>query len=131
MLAFVIEAATEQWVSVWFVPGAAVAIILSLCHVHLAFQIVAVLLLSAVGILLSKTVFAHVAPQGRRRGIDAAVGEKCIVTERIDNFAGCGQAQVSGQNWSARGVAEDDVFEEGEVLRVVAIEGVKLVCRRA
>lgn len=62
--------------------------------------------------------------------IDSIVGEKCIVTETIDNFAGCGQIKVRGQLWSARGFYEDDIFECGESLRIVAIEGVKAVCKK-
>ena len=62
--------------------------------------------------------------------IDSIVGEKCLVTEKIDNFAGCGQVRVKGQFWSARGFYDDDVFECGESLRIVAIEGVMVVCKK-
>ena len=62
--------------------------------------------------------------------IDAIVGKRCVVTEKIDNYAGCGQVKVKGQVWSARGVHEEDVFAEGERLNVVAIEGAKLICRK-
>lgn len=62
--------------------------------------------------------------------IDSIVGEKCIVTETIDNFAGCGQVRVKGQFWSARGFFDDDIFECGEYLRIVAIEGVRVVCKK-
>ena len=62
--------------------------------------------------------------------IESVIGEKCVVTERIDNFAGCGQVKVNGQGWSARGAYDDDCFEVGETLMVVAIEGVKLICKK-
>ena len=62
--------------------------------------------------------------------IESIVGERCTVTETIDNFAGCGQVRVKGQLWSARGFFEDDIFERGETLRIVAIEGVKAVCKK-
>ena len=68
------------------------------------------------------------AANDTKTNIDAIIGERCIVIEKIDNFAGCGQAKVKGQIWSARGAHEDDVFEQGDVLTVVAIEGVKLIC---
>ena len=50
--------------------------------------------------------------------------------EKVDNFAGCGQVKVKGQVWSARSVCEDDVFDVGDVLSVVAIEGVKVICKK-
>ena len=62
--------------------------------------------------------------------VDSIVGEKCVVTEKIDNFAGCGQIKVKGQLWSARGFFDDDVYECGETLRIVAIEGVMVVCKK-
>ena len=62
--------------------------------------------------------------------IDTIVGAKCVVTETIDNFAGCGQVRVKGQLWSARGFFDDDIFEKGESLRIVAIEGVRAVCKK-
>ena len=62
--------------------------------------------------------------------LDDIVGEKCKVIELVDNYAGCGLVKVKGTEWSARGVDDDDVFEEGESLIVVAIEGAKLVCMK-
>ena len=59
---------------------------------------------------------------------DNIVGKKCIVIEKIDSFAGCGQVRVNGQSWSARGTYDDDIFEIGDTLKIVAIEGVKLIC---
>ena len=62
--------------------------------------------------------------------LDEIVGEKCSVLETVDNYAGCGLVKVRGQQWSARGVNDDDIFEIGETLIIVAIEGVKLICRK-
>ena len=59
---------------------------------------------------------------------DNIVGKRCVVVERIDNFAGCGQVKVNGQGWSARSAYDEDCFDVGEVLSIVAVEGVRLVC---
>ena len=56
------------------------------------------------------------------------VGKRCVVIEAVDNSAGCGQVRVNGQSWSARCAREDDRFEVGDMLRIVAVEGVRLVC---
>ena len=66
----------------------------------------------------------------RKSKSDGIVGERCVVVERIDNNAGCGEVRVKGQVWSARSVLENDVFSEGETLKIVAIEGAKLICRK-
>ena len=65
-----------------------------------------------------------------KKNSESVVGERCVVVERIDNCAGCGEVKVKGQVWSARGVGEFDVFEEGETLKIVAVEGAKLVCKK-
>ena len=130
-LAIVVEICTEQLVSIWFIPGAIIAIILDFCSIGLVWQVIAFLAVSVVGIVVAKKYLVKLKREGTTKtNIDAIIGEKCIVTEKIDNFAGCGQARVKGQVWSARGVMENDVFEPGEVLRVVAIEGVKLICKK-
>ena len=68
--------------------------------------------------------------EDKKSSLESVIGEKCVVTERIDNFAGCGQVKVNGQGWSARGAYDDDSFEVGETLRIVALEGVKLICKK-
>ena len=61
--------------------------------------------------------------------IDSIIGEKCTVSERIDNNAGCGQVSLNGQSWSARAVLDTECYEVGQTVKIVAIEGVKLICR--
>ena len=58
------------------------------------------------------------------------VGERCVVVDTVDTYVGSGLVKVKGQVWAARGVDDDDVFEVGENLNVVAIEGVKLICKK-
>jgi len=92
---------------------------------------VAVLVICA-GILLIRKFFALKRTAGfAKTNIDSVIGEKCVVTEKIDNFAGCGQVKVKGQVWSARGLYDEDEFELGQTLRIVAIEGVKVICKKA
>lgn len=129
VLSIVIEIMTEQFVSIWFAPAAIVAVILNLVTLRPVWQITAFIVVTIVGIFLFRDiVMKRLTRSESKTNIDAIIGEKCVVTERIDNFAGCGQAKVKGQIWSARGAHEDDVFEQGDVLTVVAIEGVKLIC---
>ena len=132
VLAVVVEAFTDQLVSIWFVPAGIVAAIMHFCHAPEYWQVIVFLLIAIVGIIFAKAFLPKIMPKAtdNRTNIDAIIGERCIVTEKIDNYAGCGQAKVKGQIWSARGVGEDDVFEVGEALKIVAIEGVKLICKK-
>ena len=130
--AVVIEAFTDQLVSIWFVPAGIVAAIMHFAEAKPYWQVIVFLIIAIVGIVFAKLVLTRIMPKttDSRTNIDAIIGERCVVTEKIDNYAGCGQARVKGQIWSARGVYEDDVFEVGEVLNIVAIEGVKLICKK-
>ena len=68
--------------------------------------------------------------KGADVSIENVIGERCRVEERIDNSAGCGLVRIGKSVWAARGVGEEDVFEAGEELVVVAAEGVKLICKK-
>ena len=131
ILAVIIEATTDQLISIWFVPGALICTIMDFLNVGIVWQVLVFLLASVAGIVFGRKHLLKFKPDNSTKtNIDAIIGEKCVVTEKIDNFAGCGQAKVKGQIWSARGLGEDDVFEKGEVLRIVAIEGVKIICKK-
>ena len=131
VLAIIAELLTDQLISIWFVPGAIVATILDFCNVGPVWQLIVFFVLSGIGIGLAKTVLTkYVKVGGTKTNIQAIIGESCVVTDKIDNYAGCGQVRIKGQIWSARGVNEDDVFEVGETLKVVAIEGVRVICKK-
>ena len=73
-------------------------------------------------------IFGKKNGQEREFNPDNIVGKRCVVVERIDNLAGCGQVKVNGQSWAARSAYDDESFGAGETLSIVAIEGVRLVC---
>ena len=129
--AIVLEMLTDQIIAIWFMPSAIICAILDLCGVPLPWQLLVFLLVSVTGIVLSRTVLKkHFNFTKTATNVEAVVGEKCVVIERIDNYAGRGQAKVRGQVWSARSIDDEETFEEGEILRVVAVEGVKLICKK-
>ena len=130
-LAVIVEIVSDQLVSIWFVPGALAALLLECLNVDIWWQILVAAVVTLAGIVfLRKFLVRFTKSTAAKTNIDLIIGEKCVVTERIHNFAGCGQVKVKGQIWSARGCSEDDEFEEGEILSIVAIEGVKLICKR-
>ncbi len=127
----IIEFLTDQFVSIWFAPAAVLSVILDFCGVGEVWQVLVFLVVSLAGILLLRRFLVKTSHISRTKtNIEAIVGSKCVVTEKIDNYAGCGQAKVGGQIWSARSADEDDVIEVGEVVNIVAIEGVKLICKK-
>ena len=98
----VLEAATAALVSIWFVGGAAVALLASFLGAALWLQI-ALFLAVSVGILaavrpLMKRANAKTVPTN----LDRVIGCTARVTEDIDNEAGTGAVYVEGKTWTAR-----------------------------
>lgn len=90
------------------------------------------IVLGAVALLLiAVLVFAFRSKSGARPGsMTDMIGKKGYVTEEIDELAGCGQVEVSGQSWSARTLEGDETIPVGTTVEVVGAEGVTLICRR-
>lgn len=62
---------------------------------------------------------------------DSLLGKKGKVIVEVNNFAGRGQIRLLGESWACRALFDEDLYEVGEKLVVVAVEGVKLVCKKA
>ncbi|MET9418612.1 NfeD family protein [Streptomyces klenkii] len=54
-------------------------------------------------------------------GVEALKGRQAVVLERVDGNGG--RIKLAGETWSARSLDEDRVFEAGEHVDVVEIEG--------
>lgn len=59
------------------------------------------------------------------------IGARCTVTEEIDNVAGSGLALCKKRSFAARALDEDEIIQVGDTVTVVAVEGVRLVCKKA
>ncbi len=129
--AVVVEVSTVALVSIWFVPSALISMILAFCNVPLWIQILVFLVLSALCIIFIKPIsnrflgVKHVATNA-----DSLIGEEAVVIEEICNLEARGQVKVRGQVWTARAADKYQTYAKGDVLNVIAIEGVKLICTK-
>lgn len=62
----------------------------------------------------------------QRSGVDALKGKRAIVLERVDDGAG-GRIKLAGEIWSARSLEHDRVFDPGQHVDVVEIDGATAV----
>lgn len=130
VVAIIVEVFTAGLVSIWFVPSALIALILTMFEVSATVQTAVFVVLSALLIFLFKFVFKNaLSKKNVKLNLDAVIGEKGVVIDKIHNIAGSGQVKVHNQVWSARSSDPDKTFEVGDVVSVVAIEGVKLICK--
>ena len=128
----VIEALTADLLTVWFMPGAFISIILAAFEAPVAVQVSVFFGISAVMFVLSKTVLKKYIKFKRngKTNLDLIIGEIGIVTEDIDNVAAKGTVKLKFQLWTARSLNDTDVIKAGDKVKIVALEGVKLICEK-
>ena len=61
---------------------------------------------------------------------DRAIGETVRVLERVSNLDQTGRAIVHGMEWTVRTEDDNIIIEQGELVRVLRIAGVKLIVER-
>lgn len=129
----VVEAISFDLLTVWFMPSAVICIVLAALKVRVTVQIIVFFVLSAALIVLYKTVLKKfiVGKKRERTNTELVIGEIGVVQEPVDNLAATGLVKVNFQVWSARSADDGVSFQIGERVKVVSIEGVKLICKKA
>ena len=61
---------------------------------------------------------------------DSLIGEQAVVTQTINNLMSRGEVFINGMAWTARSGREDEVIEKDTVVRILRIDGVKLIVER-
>ena len=122
----IIEAITVGLATIWFAAGAFAAFVLSLLNVPVLAQVVIFLAVSCCLLVFTRKIFVEKLRTGSEStNVDALIGETGIVTEEIRPLT-VGQVKINGQVWSALG-KDDETIEKDRLVKVIAIEGVKLM----
>lgn len=131
IILLVVEALTVTLVSLWFALGALAALLTSLFVDNIWVQFGVFLAVSLVTLLAIRPLARrYVTPKQVATNADRAVGAEGVVTQAIDNRNAQGQVTVSGNVWTARADPEEPI-PKGTLVRVLRIEGVKLIVTRA
>lgn len=124
----VIEIITLGLTTIWFAGGALVAFIASVLGMPLAGQFVLFLVVSFLMLYFTRPwAVKYVNKNRTKTNIDSLIGKTAIVKEEIDNLRAQGKVMLNGMEWTARGVGEQAVIKEGEMVKVLEINGVKLI----
>lgn len=124
----VVEAATVGLVSIWFASGSLVALIVSFITPNVWIQAIAFLVVSFLCLLAVRPLTRrYIYPKRIATNADQVIGAEGVVTESIDNLGAHGQVKVRGAIWTARAESEEGAISEGAHVRVLRIEGVKLI----
>jgi membrane protein implicated in regulation of membrane protease activity len=103
--------------------AAIVAGIVALAGAGAAVQLIVFIGASVASVLLVRPIarrHLHM-PAALRTGTAALEGTKALVLQRVD--ANGGRVRIGGEEWSARSYMDDDVYEPGQRVDVVKIEG--------
>ena len=121
-----VEALTAGLVSIWFVAGAAVALLAAVLHGSVLVQIALFLIVSAVALAATRPLMRKFnAKKAIPTNLDRVIGREGKVTEAIDNENSTGAVYVDGKTWTARS-ADGGVIPAGERVTILKMEGVKL-----
>ncbi|MDO9592402.1 MAG: NfeD family protein [Erysipelotrichaceae bacterium] len=125
----VVEALTFGLTTIWFAGGALLALFAALLGLSVPWQIGIFLLSSILLIYYTKPLaknFLHIGSE--KTNVEAVIGQEGPVTIRIEAYA-TGQVKINGQIWSA--LSEDGIpIEVGAKVKVIAVEGVKLIVNK-
>ena len=126
----IIEIATINLTTIWFVGGALVALILNLLHAPvlaqgLTFFVVSVLLLIFVRPVLDRAI----KKDNIKTNIDGVIGRTVKITETVNNLEETGAVMCEGKEWTARTEDNGVILEKDGTATVVAVSGVKLIIR--
>ena len=127
VVAAVVEGATAQLVSIWFVAGGVGALIADLCGADFWFQAVIFVVITALTLLVTRPLVRKLLDFKKvDTNADRYIGKVGIVITEINNTLGVGQVNVLGSIWTARS-ADGSIVEVGQQVLIKSIEGVKLI----
>ena len=126
----IVEALTAGLVSIWFVAGAAAALIGALLGAGLGLQVALFVVVSAAALAATwPLVRRYTAGKAVPTNLDRVLGDSGKVTETIDNENSAGAVYVDGKTWTARS-ADGSVIPAGATVQVLRMEGVKLFVQK-
>lgn len=128
ILFVVVECLTVGLFSIWFAGGSLVAMFLAMAGAGIGWQVVAFLVVSGL-LLIATRPFAKKYLMNKKvvTNYQSVIGEVAKVIETIDNYNQTGAVFADGKEWTARSTKDATVIEQGNLVKVAAVEGVKLM----
>ena len=124
-----LEAATYQFICIWFAGGALGALVSWALGAGMNVQISVFFIVSAILLVLTRPFVRKITESRKiKTNVEVIPGKICLVTEEINNFSETGKAKLDGMEWTARS-KNGEVIKEGSKAEVVEVSGVKLIVK--
>ncbi len=128
ILFLIVELITVGLTTIWLAGGAAVAFILASMGANFLWQLASFFIVSFLLIYFTRPwALKRFNPLRTKTNSEGLIGEIVKITRCVDNRAAKGTALVNGLEWSARAVSDDMIIKEDTLVKIVRIEGVKLI----
>lgn len=127
----VIEGLVPGLISIWFAFGSLAALIAALLRAPMWLQLLWFFLVSVAALCLTRPLAKkYINSKTQPTNADMLIGAECVVKEPIDNLMGTGAVSVGGRIWTARTEEDGITAQPGEIMKVIRIEGVKLIVKK-
>ena len=125
-----IEAVTQQFVSLWFLVGSLAALLASVLNVSNEAQFLVFVFVSLITLFVLRPILKK-AMQGKIEytNSDRNVHEMAIVTKSFDASTHEGRILVNNMDWAARSI-DGICFQKGDRVIVEKIEGVTCLVKK-
>ena len=121
----ILEVATTNLVSIWFVISGLLAMISSIYIDNVYIQVAIFVVVGIILMPFSKKIYSKIK-KDTKTNIDRIIGMEGIVTEDISKNT-IGEVKVDGKLWSA--ISDTDI-KKGEKIEVLSINSVKLKVKK-
>ena len=118
----IIEAATINVVTIWYVVSGLITIIVSFFSNNFLLQLGIFTILGTILLVTTRPILKKIINDNVKTNLDRIIGMTGIVTEKIDKNT-IGEVKVDGKRWSAISAKKIDV---DKVVKILEIDGVKL-----
>ena len=129
VLLFIFEMFTPAFVVACFGVGCLASALAAYIDASVKVQIAVFSISTAIVLFLIRPIFLqyfYARHPKVRTNVEALIGQTALVEEKIDPATGQGRVKVSGDSW--RALAQNgEIFEEGQQVKIVKLEGMKLV----
>lgn len=131
ILFFILEMMGPGFLLFWVGVGALITMVVSIFVDSIAIQI-GIFVISSTALLFCTRPFVKKFTKHDTTVTNAnsIVGCTGIVTKQINPLNGTGQIKVNGEVWSAKS-SNNDIVEEGQLVNVLNINGVKAIVSKA
>lgn len=128
VLLLVVEALTMNLTTIWLAIGALASVFFTLAGAGGVAQFAVFVVVSAVMVFFTRPlVKKYVAGKYQKTNSDSLVGRSARIIEPVDNKLETGTAFLDGKEWTVRSDSDAVTFNEGDMVIVREIEGVKLI----